>query len=344
MAARILITGGAGFIGSNFTRRHHEPAVIIDTVGMAPMHTKTDGTSTATLVTGSITDRKLLTALFAEHDFNTVVHFAAETHVDRSIDSPMDFVEANITGTACLLEAARAAWGDRQDVRFHHVSTDEVYGSLGASGQFTEDSPYAPRNPYSASKAASDHLVRAWHETYGLPVTISNCANNYGPYQFPEKLIPLTIMRALRHESVPVYGTGAQVRDWLHVDDHCRAIALIVQRGVNGRTYHIGAGDERRNIDVVRAVCDCLEELRPSGLDGGYRGLIYLVEDRPGHDFRYAMDATRIRDELGWVPEVGFDEGLRQTVRWYVEHPEWVAATRERYDGRRLGMLGKRER
>jgi dTDP-glucose 4,6-dehydratase len=268
------------------------------------------------------------------------VHFAAETHVDRSIDDPAAFVRTNVDGTASLLRAARAAWRDRSDVRFHHVSTDEVYGSLGPEGRFTESTPYDPSSPYSASKAGSDHLVRAWHRTYGLPATITNCSNNYGPYQLPEKLIPLMILKALAGEPLPVYGDGLNVRDWLHVEDHCRAVDLVIRRGEAGRTYNVGGDSEVPNIEVVRAVCDELDRAA-APLPGGKprRSLVTYVADRPGHDRRYAIDASRIRCELGWTPSETFATGLRKTVAWYLANRDWSDAIRTgRYRGERLGL------
>ncbi len=277
--------------------------------------------------------------LFAEHEIDTVVHLAAESHVDRSIDGPLDFIDTNIRGTANLLEAARTAWRDRSDVRFHHVSTDEVFGSLDDDGLFTEDTPYDPSSPYSASKAAADHLVRAWHRTYGLPVTLSNCSNNYGPYQFPEKLIPLIIGNASGDRRLPVYGKGANVRDWLHVEDHCSALDLIVREGVPGRTYNIGGNSERTNLEVVHSLCDLVDELLPRPSGGSRRELIEFVTDRPGHDLRYAIDAGRIAQELGWQPAHDFEAGLRATVAWYLENEAWCEeVTREHYDGKRLGL------
>jgi len=257
--------------------------------------------------------------------------------VDRSIDGPLDFIETNVLGTACLLEAARGAWKDRRDVRFHHVSTDEVFGSLDENGFFREDTPYDPSSPYSASKAASDHLVRAWARTYGMDITISNCSNNYGPYQFPEKLIPLMIRNAVDGKKLPVYGDGSNVRDWLFVPDHCRAIDLIIRRGSSGRTYNIGGHNEMTNLEVVRILCDTVDEFLPG--EGSRRELISFVTDRPGHDLRYAIDASRIEEELGWRPSVDFGEGLRRTVRWYLDHPEWSEAVmKENYGGERLGQ------
>jgi dTDP-glucose 4,6-dehydratase len=290
-------------------------------------------------IEGDIRDAGLVRRIFSDHAIDTVVHFAAESHVDRSIDGPLDFIDTNIRGTANLLEAARALWCDRSDVRFHHISTDEVFGSLGADGYFTEETPYDPSSPYSASKAASDHLVRAWHRTYRLPVTISNCSNNYGPYQFPEKLIPLIIANAVANRPLPVYGDGSNIRDWLYVQDHCRAIDLIVRRGRVGRTYNIGGHTEKTNLEVVHAICDLVDELVPRSDASSRRDLVTFVSDRPGHDQRYAIDATRIESELGWTPEHDFGGGLRATVEWYLANQAWCdEVTRDRYDGSRLGL------
>lgn len=334
-----LVTGGMGFIGSNLVRHllaSDERLVVVNldvlTYAGNPANLADLPASQAArhrFVQGSICDGALLTKLFSEHNIDTVIHLAAESHVDRSIDAPLVFVETNVTGTATLLHAARQAWGKRpasgtDSVRFHHVSTDEVYGSLGETGLFTETTPYDPSSPYSSSKAASDHLVRAWHRTYGLPVTISNCSNNYGPYHFPEKLIPLMITRALAGQPLPVYGKGLNVRDWLYVEDHARAIDVIVRRGVPGSTYNVGGHNEWKNLDIVHLLCDTLEALRPSTRSGGYRSLINFVQDRPGHDLRYAIDAGKIQRELGWVPKETFETGLRKTVQWYLDHQQWV--------------------
>lgn len=336
----ILVTGGAGFIGSNFIRYVLEKSgykgrvVNLDKLtyagnpeNLADMARKYKGRYA--FAKGDICDYALVGRLFKKYKFDAVVHFAAESHVDRSIFGPKDFVETNIHGTFALLEAARSAWAGRKDARFHHVSTDEVYGSLGATGKFKETTPYDPRSPYSASKASSDHLVRAYHHTYGLPVTISNCSNNYGPCHFPEKLIPLVILNAMEGKPLPVYGDGKNVRDWLYVEDHCAAIWRILRKGVPGRTYNVGGDCEMKNIDVVRSVCAALEELLPSpgnpALKGrGYEDLITFVKDRPGHDRRYAIDFTRVKRELGWRPSVDFAGGILRTVRWYLDNPGWV--------------------
>ncbi len=345
----ILITGGAGFIGGNLVRHlltaHADLTVVtLDALTYAGNRSSLADVEAAhpdrhCFVHGDIADGALVARLFSEHRIDTVIHLAAESHVDRSIDQPDVFIRTNVIGTFTLLHAARSAWGQRQDVRFHHVSTDEVYGSLGETGLFTEQTPYDPSSPYSASKAGSDHLVRAWGRTYGLPVSISTCSNNYGPYHFPEKLIPLMIANALDGKPLPVYGQGLNVRDWLYVEDHCRAIDCIVRRGAPGCTYNVGGRNEWRNIDIVHLLCDTLERLRPSGRPGGYRSLITFVADRPGHDLRYAIDASAIERDLGWRPLETFATGLEKTVRWYLDHQPWVAAIRSgTYRGERLGL------
>lgn len=338
---RILLTGGAGFIGTNLVRHlldeypRLERLVVLDLMTYAGNPENLAGIAEQhgpryRLAEGDIADQAFVTELFRAEDFDTVLHLAAESHVDRSIEDPLAFVRTNVVGTATLLHAARAAWKNRSDVRFHHVSTDEVFGSLGDSGLFTEETPYDPSSPYSASKAGSDHLARAWHRTYGLPVTITNCSNNYGPWQFPEKLIPLIIARAVAGEPLPVYGKGLNVRDWLHVTDHCRAIDLVVRRGQVGRTYNVGGRSERTNIAVVHALCDILDRLRPDSR-GSYRRLITHVADRPGHDQRYAIDERRIANELGWAPLMTFDQGMEQTVSWYLGHQSWVRTLVQRH-------------
>ena len=278
--------------------------------------------------------------ILATHQPDAIMHLAAESHVDRSIDGPGDFIHTNITGTYTLLEAARAYWtgkGKPEGFRFHHISTDEVFGTLGATGMFTEDTPYAPNSPYSASKAASDHLVRAWHETYGLPVVMTNCSNNYGPFHFPEKLIPVVILKALAGAPIPVYGVGENVRDWLYVEDHADALLTVVQKGVLGRSYNIGGENEARNIDLVRSLCAILDEKRPG--NAPYAEQITFVTDRPGHDARYAIDPTRIRTELGWRPSVTLEEGLEKTVQWYLDNEDWWRALQDRGGvGERLGV------
>ena len=333
----ILVTGGAGFIGANFVldwlAQSDEAVVNLDALtyagnlqSLAPLQ----GDARHVFVQGDITDRPLLDWLFTHHRPRAVVHFAAESHVDRSIHGPAAFIRTNVEGTFTLLEAARMhidalAGGERAAFRFVHISTDEVYGSLGAGDPaFTENHPFAPNSPYSASKAAADHLARAWHHTYGLPVLTTNCSNNYGPLHFPEKLIPLMIVNALASRPLPVYGDGLNVRDWLYVGDHCAAIREVLARGRVGETYNVGGGNEMPNIEIVRAVCALLDELRPDPA-GPYDRLISYVKDRPGHDRRYAIDARKIERELGWRPAETFASGLRRTVRWYLDHPEWVA-------------------
>lgn len=335
----ILVTGGAGFIGSNFIRYLFGPGgfkgrvVNLDKLTYAGnpenlLDVEKAQRGRYNFVKGDICDFKLLERLFKKYKFDAVAHFAAESHVDRSIFGPKDFIETNIHGTFALLETARQAWVGRKDVRFHHISTDEVYGSLGKTGKFKETTPYDPRSPYSASKASSDHLVMAYHHTYGLPVTISNCSNNYGPFHFPEKLIPLVILNALDGKPLPVYGDGAQVRDWLYVEDHCSAIWQVLRKGRPGQTYNVGGNCEMKNLDVVTAICAALEKDAPSAqnpaMKGPYAGLITFVKDRPGHDRRYAIDFSKIKRELGWKPSVTFKEGLTLTVRWYLANPGWV--------------------
>ncbi len=331
----ILVTGGCGFIGANFVRLALERLdgcrlVNLDKLTYAGNLGNLSGLEADPryrFVHGDICDGELVGRLMAEEQIDTVVHFAAESHVDRSIVGPGEFIRTNIVGTFTLLEAARKAWGtDPQSAgqRFLHVSTDEVYGSLGETGYFTEATPYDPRSPYSASKASSDHLVSAYHHTYGLPVLVTNCSNNYGPYQFPEKLIPLIINNALAGRDLPVYGDGKNVRDWLFVIDHCEAILAVLQGGRIGETYNIGGNSERQNIEVVRTICDILDE-NLGTLEGGAarQSLIRFVKDRPGHDRRYAIDAGKVRRELGWEPAVTFEQGIRDTVRWYLDHRAW---------------------
>lgn len=330
----ILITGGAGFIGANFVRYFLQAETDIhiynlDALTYAGSLENLKGLpdeARHTFVQGDICDRVLVDRLMREHSIDTVIHFAAESHVDRSIYGPAEFVQTNVMGTFTLLEAAKTAWAENGSMtgrRFHHVSTDEVFGSLGpVDPAFSETTPYDPRSPYSASKAASDHLVRAYFHTYGLPVTLTNCSNNYGPYQFPEKLIPLMVMNALQGKPLPVYGDGRQIRDWLYVEDHCEAIHLVVKKGRIGETYNIGGGNQPYNIDLVREICSILDELRPT--EKPYSALISHVPDRPGHDRRYAMDISKIRQELGWMPRHDIESGMRATVQWYLDHTDWV--------------------
>ncbi|WP_018609855.1 dTDP-glucose 4,6-dehydratase [Uliginosibacterium gangwonense] len=333
----ILVTGGAGFIGANFIldwlRGCNEPVINLDVLSYAgnPENLASlQGDSRYTFVQGDICDRALVDSLLATHQPRAMVHFAAESHVDRSIHGPGEFMRTNITGTFTLLEAVRGYWSGlageaKAAFRFHHVSTDEVYGSLKADDPpFAETNRYEPNSPYSASKAASDHLVRAWHHTYGLPVTISNCSNNYGSYHFPEKLIPLIIANALAGKNLPIYGDGMQVRDWLYVTDHCSAIRAILERGRVGEVYNVGGWNEKPNIEIVKTLCALLDELAPSSA-GSYARLITYVADRPGHDRRYAIDARKIERELGWRPAETFETGIRKTVEWYLANQAWVA-------------------
>ena len=342
---KILVTGGAGFIGSAVVRlavsRGHE-VVNLDALTYAANLENVAPVAQSALYAfeqADIRNRAALDRVFAKHQPDAVMHLAAESHVDRSIDGPGAFIETNVTGTYNLLEAARAYWtkqGKPGGFRFHHISTDEVFGSLGETGQFTEATPYDPRSPYSASKAASDHLVRAWHETYGLPVVLTNCSNNYGPFHFPEKLVPVVILNALHGRPIPVYGDGANVRDWLYVEDHADALLLCLEKGTVGRSYNIGGENEARNIDLVRTICAHLDEMRPEGAP--HDRLITFVTDRPGHDRRYAIDPTRIRTELGWRPSVTVEEGLRRTVAWYLDNESWWRPLLDREGvGRRLG-------
>lgn len=345
----ILVTGGAGFIGSAVVR-----LLIAETgcrvVNLDVMTYAASGTALTAVEDNpryafeqaDIRDGDRLAEVFAQHRPDAVMHLAAESHVDRSIDGPEDFIQTNVVGTFRLLQAARAYWetlsgAARDGFRFHHISTDEVFGSLGAEGQFTEDTAYDPRSPYSASKAASDHLVRAWNETYGLPTVLTNCSNNYGPYHFPEKLIPVIILNAIHGKPIPVYGKGENVRDWLYVEDHARALLTVVRQGRVGETYNIGGDSEARNIDIVRQVCRILDARRPA--DAPHDRLIEFVTDRPGHDFRYAIDAAKIRGELGWRPTVTLDEGLAKTVDWYLANENWWRPLQERTGvGERLGL------
>ncbi|WP_179381629.1 dTDP-glucose 4,6-dehydratase [Jannaschia marina] len=344
---KILVTGGAGFIGSAVVRRAiaaGHSVVNLDALTYAAclenVAAVADDPNYA-FVQADIRDRAALDAVFAEHTPDAVMHLAAESHVDRSIDGPGDFIETNITGTYNMLEAARAHWagqGRPGGFRFHHVSTDEVFGSLGPTGQFTEETPYDPRSPYSASKAASDHLARAWFHTYGLPVVLSNCSNNYGPFHFPEKLIPVIILNALAGKPLPIYGDGSNVRDWLYVEDHAEALLTVLQKGALGESYNIGGENERSNLELVRTLCATLDAKRPRADGTSYADLITFVTDRPGHDARYAIDPTRMRAELGWRPSVTVEEGLERTVQWYLDNEDWWRALQDRQGvGQRLG-------
>ncbi len=334
----ILVTGGAGFIGANFVLdwldTHQEPVVNVDKLtyaGNVENLASLQGDARHVFVQADIGDSAVMEALLARHQPRAVINFAAESHVDRSIHGPEDFIQTNVVGTFRLLEAVRGYWSRLQgnaksDFRFLHVSTDEVYGTLSPSDPaFTEENNYEPNSPYSASKAASDHLVRAWHHTYGLPVLTTNCSNNYGPLHFPEKLIPLVIVNALAGKPLPVYGDGMQVRDWLYVRDHCSAIRRVLEAGKLGDTYNVGGWNEQANIDIVKTVCALLDELRPRADGKGYAEQITYVADRPGHDRRYAIDARKLERELGWKPAETFDTGIRKTVQWYLDHPQWVA-------------------
>lgn len=342
---KILVTGGAGFIGSAVIRqaiRDGHKVVNVDALTYAACLenlTSVDDSPAYVFEQVDIRDGATLAKTFEAHKPDAVMHLAAESHVDRSIDGPAEFMQTNIIGTYEMLEAARTYWqasGKPDTFRFHHISTDEVYGSLGETGLFTEDTAYAPNSPYSASKAASDHLVRAWAETYGLPVVITNCSNNYGPYHFPEKLIPVVILNALAGKNIPVYGKGENVRDWLYVEDHADALLTVLEKGTLGRTYNIGGENEVKNIDLVKTICGLLDELRPT--DTPYADLIAFVTDRPGHDLRYAIDPARIRNELNWQPSVTLEEGLRKTVQWYLDNETWWRALQSRQGvGERLG-------
>jgi dTDP-glucose 4,6-dehydratase len=358
----VLVTGGAGFIGSNFVRlllsKTSHGVVVVDKLtysGHRASLSDCERNSRFAFVEADIADARAMKAVFEAHRPRAVLNFAAETHVDRSIDGPGAFIHTNVAGTFCLLEAARQhvaslPAGERDRFRFLHVSTDEVYGTLGAAGLFSEETPYAPNSPYAASKAAADHLVRAWHETYGLPTLLTNCSNNYGPYQFPEKLIPLMILNALEGKPLPIYGDGGNVRDWLHVEDHCRGLLLVLERGVPGSKYNIGGGNERTNLQIVDALCAALErtvpfEENPKISSNGkrdkraYADLKTFVPDRPGHDRRYAIDASKIRRDLEWEPSYSFEEGLLRTVRWYLDHHDWCETVQKGQDARaRVGL------
>jgi dTDP-glucose 4,6-dehydratase len=348
---RVIVTGGAGFIGSALVRhlvldKGYE-VLNIDALtyagNLASLH-PVDAKPNYRFLQANICDRGAMEKAVSDFGPDRIMHLAAESHVDRSITGAADFIQTNVFGTFNLLEAARGYWSKRKgaakaDFRFLHVSTDEVYGSLGEDGLFTEQTPYDPSSPYSASKAASDHLAVAWHRTYGLPVVVSNCSNNYGPYHFPEKLIPLTILNALGGEQLPVYGKGENVRDWLYVEDHARALDVIIERGRLGETYNVGGRNERRNIDVVRRICQVLDSISPANRPR--EELINFVTDRPGHDARYAIDATKLEDELGWRARENFDTGIEKTVQWYLDNEWWWQPLRQRYAGQRLGLLAK---
>ncbi len=351
---KFLVTGGAGFIGSAVIRyliseTDHQVLNLdkLTYAGNLASLSEIDTNPRYQFVQGDIADATLVSKLFADFQPDVVMHLAAESHVDRYIDGPAEFIETNIVGTSIMLEVARSYWDalpvNRKSVfRFHHISTDEVFGSLGAAGLFNEQTPYDPSSPYSASKASSDHLVRAWQRTYGLPALITNCSNNYGPYQFPEKLIPLMILNSLEGKSLPVYGDGKQIRDWLYVEDHAQALYKVVTEGNIGETYNIGGHNEWTNLEVVRSLCDILDELRPEHPNGitSYNALITYVADRPGHDQRYAIDASKIQRKLSWVPEETFETGLRKTVQWYLDNLAWCQGVLDRsYQRQRLGLL-----
>ena len=339
---KLLVTGGAGFIGSAVVRqavRDGHDVINVDKLTYAANIANVAPVSNSprySFEQADICDRSAMDAILAKYQPDAVMHLAAESHVDRSIDGPAAFMETNIAGTYTLLEASRSFWSENRDFRFHHISTDEVFGSLGDTGQFNETTPYDPRSPYSASKAASDHLVRAWHETYGLPVVLSNCSNNYGPFHFPEKLVPVVILNALHGRDIPIYGDGKNIRDWLYVEDHANALLTIVAEGTDGRSYNIGGEAEATNLELVHLICEVLDRQRPRSEP--HKTLIKFVEDRPGHDRRYAIDPSRIREELGWRPSVTLQEGIEQTVRWYLANEAWWRPLLARQGvGERLG-------
>ena len=346
---KCLVTGGCGFIGSNYIRtildREEDLHVVnLDKLTYAGNIQNLDGISSnnLTIVKGDICDVDLVNSLFEKHHFDTVVHFAAESHVDRSIEGPAEFIQTNVVGTLNLLEQSRIFINktNNKDFRFLHVSTDEVYGSLGDDGKFLETTPYDPSSPYSASKAGSDHLVRAWNRTFGLPTLITNCSNNYGSYQFPEKLVPLMIINCLQGNPLPVYGKGENVRDWLFVGDHCDAIHTVLANGEIGETYNIGGNNEIKNIDVVTIICSLLDEISPREDGSSYSDLITFVKDRPGHDFRYAIDAGKIQNDLGWSPNESFETGIRKTIHWYLDNQNWWKAIQDNnYRQERLGVI-----
>ena len=346
---KCLVTGGCGFIGSNYIRtaldrEENLHVVNLDKLTYAGNIQNLDGISSKnlTIVKGDICDVDLVNSLFEKHHFDTVVHFAAESHVDRSIEGPAEFIQTNVVGTLNLLEQSRIFINktNNDNFRFLHVSTDEVYGSLGDDGKFLETTPYDPSSPYSASKAGSDHLVRAWNRTFGLPTLITNCSNNYGSYQFPEKLVPLMIINCLQGNPLPVYGKGENVRDWLFVGDHCDAINTVLVKGEMGETYNIGGNNEIKNIDVVTIICSLLDEISPRENGSSYSDLITFVKDRPGHDFRYAIDAGKIQNDLGWSPNESFETGIRKTIHWYLDNQNWWKAIQDNnYRQERLGVI-----
>ena len=348
---KCLVTGGCGFIGSNYIRtvldREEDLHIVnLDKLTYAGNIQNLNGISSnnLTIVKGDICDVDLVNSLFEKYQFDTVVHFAAESHVDRSIEGPAEFIQTNVVGTLNLLEQSRFFYNktNNDNFRFLHVSTDEVYGSLGDDGKFLETTPYDPSSPYSASKAGSDHLVRAWNRTFGLPTLITNCSNNYGSYQFPEKLVPLMIINCLQGNPLPVYGKGENVRDWLFVGDHCDAIHTVLAKGQIGETYNIGGNNEIKNIDVVTIICSLLDEISPRKNGSSYSDLITFVKDRPGHDFRYAIDAGKIRNDLGWSPNESFETGIRKTIHWYLDNQNWWKTIQDNnYRQERLGVIKK---
>ena len=352
IAKRCIVTGGCGFIGSALVRhlvREGREVLVIDKLTYAGVRESLkEVEGRYEFLQADICDQQAMDKAFADFQPDTIFHLAAESHVDRSIDGPGEFIRTNVTGTATLLQAALKWWKEHPSFVFQHISTDEVYGTLGDTGFFTEKTPYSPHSPYSASKASSDHLVRAWHDTYGMPIRITNCSNNYGPYHFPEKLIPLVILNCLDGKPLPVYGKGANIRDWLYVEDHARALMLVNEKGRDGETYNVGGHNERTNLEVVKTICAIMDELRPrAAKDGGsgapgprpkYEDLITYVKDRPGHDLRYAIDPTKLMTELGWKPRENFETGIRRTVQWYLDNEWWWGPIhRGRYTGERLG-------
>jgi len=347
----ILVTGGCGFIGSNFIKYYLDKYKNINLINLDKLtyagnisNLKGISNSNYTFVNGDICDANLVESLFKKHKFLILVNFAAESHVDRSIDGPAAFINTNVVGTLNLLEQARKFFNSdkiSEKFRFIHVSTDEVYGSLGRYGKFSEKSPFNPNSPYSASKASSDHLVKAWYRTFGLPTLITNCSNNYGPFQFPEKLIPLTIINCLENKKLPIYGTGQNVRDWLYVKDHCVAIDKVINKGSVGETYNIGGLNEITNIDIVKRICRILDKTIPNSNGSSYQELVTYVEDRPGHDHRYAVDINKIKNNLGWSPAESFDTGIKKTIEWYLENKSWWRGLKKKYNQQRLGLVSK---
>ena len=347
-----FVTGGCGFIGANFIQyllKKTKPKSVINLdkltyAGNQKNLADFEQDPRYIFVHGDICDAELVSRLFTEYQPNYIINFAAESHVDRSIDGPAEFIQTNIVGTSVLLQESLKYYStlkgkESERFQFHHVSTDEVFGSLSESGFFTEETPYDPSSPYSASKASSDHLVRAWHRTFDLPVLISNCSNNYGPYQFPEKLIPLMILNCLEEKPLPVYGTGENIRDWLYVEDHCDAIYTILQKGTIGETYNVGGNNEIKNIQIVDVICDILNDIHPAGSGKSYHELITFVKDRPGHDFRYAIDASKLKKEIGWEPKESFNTGIQKTIEWYLKNEEWCKTIQENtYKQERLGI------